>query len=796
MKQEARPMRASTDHSFGELLSRHRHARGWTQEELAERAGMSSRGISDLERGARLTPQPYTILQLIDAFGMSSVEREVFQAAAQKPSRSSSIGRKTPVSNLPHPSTPFIGRRRELETVVAMMRQPEIRLLTLTGTGGTGKTRLAIQAAADLLPDYTDGVIFVALAAVTDPALVPSAIIQSFEIRETTNRTLPEALSGRDMLLVLDNFEQVAPAATTIATMLDLCPKITILVTSRAPLQVSAEHEFPVPPFALPDMDRLPGFEELAQYDVIQLFSNRARAVQPAFELDERNVAAVASIASRLEGLPLAIELAAARSKVLSPRAMLDRLERRLPLLTNGAHDAPARHHTLRNAIAWSYDLLDRDSMALFRRLSVFAGGFSLAAATAVLSFPGDALPELAVLDQVSLLVDRSLVVRANHVSDDPRFTMLETLREFAHEQLVASGELPRMAEAHVQYFHHLAREAEPQLTESGQLEWFNLLEMELPNIRLALEWAMTHQPAMALELSGALVRFWDHHSHIQEGLFWLESAIAAGHDGQGQYRAKALWGAGVLRLIEGDLEKSRHFLTASLALARESGDDYVTGFALNGLGSVSLNSGDPVLARTYHEEGLMVLRRVGDKDGIAALLGNLGYGALVRGDIDQAIEFCSESLSLYRELGSDHGVASTLGNLGRSWLESGDTTSARAMLLEGLMLGQDIGNKWYITLCMEGLAGAAVLDQQWECGVRLFGAVEMISTRSHVTLPPFDLRTNARFLALAESQLDRSTFDAAWNAGQAMSIEDAITDAIDSTGSLSGSGTDLFSIE
>lgn len=619
---------------FAELLGRFRHATGMTQEALAERAGISTRGISDLERGVKRRPQRETVRRLLAALDLSPQERDAFTSAARLQNDSASLARATPrnvrpLSNLPLPSTPLIGRMREVSDASALLLHPDVQLVTLTGVAGTGKTRLAIEAATQIADHFGDGVCFISLSSITDPQLVSAVVARSLGVREITDRVVMEALARRQMLVVLDNFEQVLAASPFVANLIAMAPHLKVLITSRAPLGISAEHEFPISPFPLPGSELLASAEAFAQGEAVELFIARARSVQPNLALTQDNLDAIARICIRLDGLPLAIELAAARSKLLSPKAILSRLEKRLPLLTGGGSDLPERHQTLRGAIAWSYNLLERDTQTLFRRLSICVEGFALEAA-AVTLLAGESSPELelAILDQLAVLVDRSLVLRKDQPDGEPRFMMLETIREFGLEQLELSGRMWHVRQTHMGFYATLAQNAEPRLTAAGQRAWFERLESDHANLRLALAWAIEQQDDIGLAMATALIRFWDHHSHLQEGQMWLEAALSIGGSSPTALRAKAQWGVGVLSLVEGRYGRAETFLSRSLATARLAGDRSAAGLALNGLGSVALHNGEPDRAKDLHEEGLSLLRKIDDRDGIAASLGGPGYGA------------------------------------------------------------------------------------------------------------------------------------------------------------------------
>ncbi len=623
--------------SFGDLLRRHRLAAGLTQEELAERAGLSARGISDLERGTRSVPRKDTLALLLDALRLPAPERATLLAAARRravPRSSPAPADDLPVAPLPVPVTPIVGRERETIEVTALLRRPNVRLLTLTGPGGTGKTRLAIRVAEELGAEFADGVAFVGLAPIADPALVLPAMAQALGVRGGGNRPpaeqLASALRDRELLLVLDNVEQVVGAAPQVADLLAAAPRLTVLATSRIPLRLSAEHRFPVPPLSLLSPSAPPRVEDSAQSEAVSLFVARAQAVRPDFALTEANAAAVAAICARLDGLPLAIELAASRVTVLPLQAMLARLEQRLELLTGGARDAPERQRTMRDAIAWSHDLLSPEEQALFQRLAVFVGGWTLDGAEAVCR-RGDGA---SVLEGVSSLVDSSLV-RLDETADvQGRYGVLETVREFGLERLAASGEESAVRRRHADWCVALAEGAEANLWGPGQGRWFARLEVEHPNLRAALGWLLdTGEREMALRLATPLAFFWYVHGHLAEARIWLDRAIATG-GGSREAQAEVLARASGLAHAQGDAAAAMRWADASLTLWREIGDAGPgLAFALCQRGIAGFWSGDVDLAAAAYDEALTLFRSLDNGPWTAQVLTNLAAVARARGD-------------------------------------------------------------------------------------------------------------------------------------------------------------------
>ena len=579
--------------TFGDLLRRERRALGLTQAELAERAQLSERAISDMERGLK-TPHRTTLRLLAEGMELSPEQMAALEAARQMRGQPSGPVHGPLQHDLPVPRTSFIGREGVLADVRRLIGSTTTgaRLLTLTGPGGTGKTRVALEAARAMLDDYPDGVHFVRLASIADARLVGTTIALALGVagegRQPPLEVLKNYLRDRRVLLVLDNFEQVLGAAVDIADLLSACPRLHVLVTSRAPLRLLGEQELAVPPLGLPDAaDHASSAPEASE--AVRLFVERASAVKPDFALNEENAVAVSEICRRLDGLPLAIELAAARSRLLSPRSMLGPLERRLHLLTGGARDAPARQQTLRNTIAWSYDLLEPDEQALFRRLAVFVGGCSLEAAASVCD-------QDHILDLVDSLVAKSLLRSVGATDGELRLGMFETIREFGLEQLAWTGELEPQRRRHAEYFLSLAERAEPALGGPDARSWLDRLELEHDNLRAALEWSLG-QPAgeTALRLVAAMARFWWIAGHFGEGSRWSHRALADSAT-RSRARMRALHGGGWLAHVQRDSGTARRLLEESLSIAEELCEAGRVGFFVNGLGLVARESGSEAL--------------------------------------------------------------------------------------------------------------------------------------------------------------------------------------------------------
>lgn len=712
-----------TQERFGSLVRRYRRRAELTQEGLAERAGLSVRAVRDIERGSKHQPRPETIQLLLDALAVPEDERAVLEGAH--------VGPRNPASSLwgdPHPQavtlplqpTSFIGRVQELKEVESLLNREEVRLLTLTGTGGVGKTRLALRAAEDVADTYPDGVWFVSLAPLGDPGQVPAGIASTLAIKEMRGVPILDGvtayLRSKTLLLVLDNFEHLLPASDAVSHLLATCARLTILVTSRTVLHLAAEHEYPVPPFRLPTSTCLSGTDAFAQYDAIQLFAQRARAVKPTFQLTEDNVSAVAGICHRLDGLPLAIELAASRIRLFPPPALLQRLSSRLSLLTGGASDLPTRLQTVRSAIDWSYHLLNDREQALFARLSVFAGGCTFEAAEAVCNVEGN----LDMLEGLTSLVEKNLLRQEG--AEEPRFTMLETLREYATEQLIQRGEQGSLLQRHAQYFTALAEEAEPKLNGSEQRVWLERLECDHDNLRAALAWCLeqtdqaqgekgAQAAEVVLRLAASLHFFWLFHEHHREGLMWLEQVLTRAAPVRTRARAKALVNAGVLAGLAGNLGESEPFVRQSIALSRQIGDQERLSMALAVLGSSFSCGEEDEQAVAALEESLTLARAVGEPWLVAHALLHTVFRVVNSPAIGQAEERAraraagAEALSLFEATGNRLAAAVMQLSLAQIALREGDYARARTALLACVPTLRTMG--WRSTVA-DGLVGLA----------------------------------------------------------------------------------------
>lgn len=823
---------------FGQWLKQRRKALDMTQQALADCVGCSLATIEKIEGGGRRPSRQVGVL-LAECLRIEPVEREAFVSFARGGSEASPGEEQVAPSPASLPRAPgilpaqpnaFIGREREVDEARDLLLRQEVRLLSMTGPPGIGKTRLALQVAAGLKAELADGVFFVALAPVSDPALVAPAIALSLGLREASGEPLDEVLRGylreRQILLVLDNFEQVVAAKPLLMDLLAGAPRLKLLVTSRTLLRVYGEHEFPVPVMSLPGSPALSSPERLGEFEAVRLFVERARAARPTFALTEQNGPIVAEICARLDGLPLAIELAASRIKVLTPQAMLGRMGSRLKLLSGGPRTLSSRGQTLHDAIAWSYDLLEAAEKSLFRRLAVFVGGWSLEAAEQVCRIGSadggvrnepyaetvSTIPH-SIIDALESLADHSLVRREDG-SDESRFRMLETIREYALERLLESGEAVEVRGRYVAFYRDMVEEAEPQIQGAEQGTWLDRLEVEHGNIRAALELSLgSGDVETAARISSALRRFWYLHGHMSEGRRWLEQVLAAGELPPGLH-ARVLHGLGTLTWSQGEYEAARTHFRASLEISRELDDKHGVANMLHNLAVAALPLGEYDEAQALHEESMQLFRELGDRWSIALSLANLGLVALNRGEYERAHDLLEESLALRRDLGEKQSVAQSLNNLGivvrcrgdyarayslhaeglaiftelgDGWsialshahlglaaLGQGDNSTASGHFIRGVRIGDELGARQVIAPCLEGLAGVSARTGKGDAAL-LFGAAEAIRESTGAPIAPADRPDYERNLAAARDSASPETFERAWGEGRRLTLQQVV---------------------
>jgi predicted ATPase len=729
-------------------------------------------------------------------------------------------------SNLPAQRTAFVGHESELAAAKELLLRPDARLITVTGPGGIGKTRLALEVVGQVMDHFSGGVYFIPLAALRDPGLITSVIAQTLGVRESGGQSVLDALKESlrsafcaPTLLLLDNFEHLISAGSLVAELLGAAPAVKFLVTSRAALHVYGEHEFPVPPLALPESKTAVPVSALSSYSAMALFASRAAAVKPGFEVTDENSSGIIEICTRLDGVPLAIELAAARVKFLTPSAIRTRLANRLQLLTGGARDLPERQQTLRGTIDWSYDLLSPEEQKLFNRLAVFTGGCTLEGVEAVCDTKGDLGIDL--LDGLASLVDKSLIQQVQFAEGESRFAMLDMIREYALEKLAASGEESPTRRAHAAYFLVLAEEDAAATADAERTEWLRSMDMEHDNLRAALEWLTeTSSAEWALRLGVSMFRYWEQREYLAEGrerlgkILKLDQAAA-----RNNLRSRALFAAGVLAVGQGDYASSVPLLEESVAISTELGDKRGVAVSLNALAvqardrgdsaaSYSLfgrslaiwrESNDPLAvarglsnmanvvklqgdfarARSLYEEALAIFQKLGDRTGAAWTHNYMGDAAHGQSDVAAAQTLYEQALAAFRELGDRWGVASSLGDLGNLARDQKNYPLAHSRYCESMKVFQELGHKRGIARVLEGLAYSAAVESQPERALRLAGAAAVLRQSIGAPLTSAEHERLEKSLEVARQSLAGTAASAAWMDGWVMPLDKAIAEAL-----------------
>ena len=719
-----------------------------------------------------------------------------------------------PLTRLPVPLTSFIGWAGEVERVKSLLQTPDVRLVSLIGPGGAGKTRLGLRVASQLVENFEHGVHFVALAPIRDAGLVAAAIVRALGVKKETGCSAVESLKtflhGRKMLLLLDNFEQVLGAATLISDLLEMNDGLKVLVTSRSILHLYGEQEFEVPPLALPDLQNL-SIHEVSQSPAVALFVERARTVQPDFNLTPHNVSAVAGLCVQLDGLPLAIELAAVRIKLFSPQAIAQRLSDRFTLLAGGGDNLPKRQQTMRNTINWSYDLLTLEEKTLFARLAIFEGGWTLDAAEAIVGTAD-------VLTQLLSLLHKSMLVRCM-VGEEVRFHMLETVREYAREHLNSSAEAELLRERHLNYYLKLAQIAQPELENAQSQVWLERLDQEHDNLRAALQWALEreNQRDTAVTLAATLGIFWKNRGYWSEGRRWLNAALAHGGNASPLVRAQALREAAWLALVQGDYiqaekflgmahelwggleddpnftcmmglildgqgkyEQARALLASRLESYRQLGDRKSSAFSLHLLGQIAMKHANYALAQHYMQACLALRYELGIQPDIARSLLTLGHIMRLQGNDEQAGEYYRESLAIFEQVNLKWGIAHCLLNLGKIACAQKAYEEARSFYQKTLKIFEELGDRYSMACNLEAQASLAAEQMQIERAARLWGAAQALRKELNTPMPPadysqFEAQVKNIWENLAVSAQSDAKFSAAWEAGGAMLLADLV---------------------
>ena len=771
--------------TFGQWLKQRRKALDITQEELAQCVGCAVVTIYKIEADDR-RPSKQIAGLLAQHLAIPPPDRDAFVTFARTGPQAAASAMPWgtpfhPPNNLPSPPTPLIGRVNDIAAVGKRLLRDDTQLLTLVGPPGIGKSRLGLAVAFAVLDAFPDGVFLILLAPLHDPDDMPTAIVQALGLQEADPisplERLKHHLTDKQLLLVLDNFEQILAAAPYIADLLAVCPFIKCLITSRAPLRIRRERQYPVPALTLPDLSHLPEAEDLHQIAAVELFVERARAVQPDFAITSENVQPVAVLCRRLGGVPLAIELISARVKLLPPAHLLARLHGHLMLYSDGLRDLEPRHRTLSKAIGWSYDLLDTQEQSLFSRLGVFAGGWTLEAAEAVCQ------PATSVIDGLASLLDKSLLQKLVGMSNEPRYTMLEVVREYALERLAENGESRTIQLRYARFFLQLAKTPRGVLPPTvPQALWLNQMDLEYDNLRAALKWCFANDLELGLHLATAVGDYWIKRGRLIEGRFWIEKYINAC---RGSVKVlldslrEALRCASVLAYFQDDMAAVREHAEALRELGRERKDKASLAFALFFLGQDALQQEHFEQAKPLFEQSLALSRQIEDNGHTASTLLMLGLVAGGQKDYPQALAYNAESLAMYQRLGDRWLESFILENTADIWAEQGDYQKARALSQRSLSISQELGDRRTLSQILEQLAGLFDLEGDSQRATHLLGAVEALREIISVPVEPLDRAKRERLVARLRTSLDENTFATAWTEGKLMTLEQAVMYAL-----------------
>ena len=773
--------------SFGEWLKRQRLGRGWTRDQLAHQIGCAAITLRKIEAEER-RPSAQIVERLTEIFNIPPNERKAFlrfsrgdwtkapsEQRGETPWHNST---QPPRTNLRAPLTSFIGRDKEVADVREYLSNPDTRLVTLVGPPGIGKTRLSLAVARASLPEFRDGVFFVGLAPLEDQSLVALTIVQALGFVATHDRSpteqLKDEIGDKHILVILDNVEHVLDTTAILASaLLSACPRLKILTTSREAIRSPGEWLYPVPALNMPTPTELQSMDMdgLSRFSAIQLFAERGRAVRPDFRLDADNVRAVTAICSQLDGLPLAIELIAARLRWMSAKALLSQLTDQLVLSTDGMRAVPARQKKLLNAIGWSYNSLPENEQTLFRRLGVLVGGWTLEAAQSICA--GDGLETNDIPALLTRLLEKSLV-SLQEQGGQARYQMLVTIHQYAHKKLSESEEAERARNRHLDFFLNLAEEAEVKLHGSQQPVWLERLEVELDNLRAALRWGFGNRTEAGFRLAGALWLFWFMHAHFTEGRRWYDQALSLSGDSSPEIRMRLLTGAASSALGREDYEQTRILSQQSLELAREQENEWGIAMSLHHLGAAATHYGDFKQAQTLLEEGLVLSHKIGNWALADYMLADLAFLAITQGDYERASAFYEEDLALSQKHQDRWGSCYALGNLSSIAYTQGDFGRAKALGAQALALAYELGDGRMISFRLLDLGMVMFRLGQPEIAAKLIGTAEVLAVNTGIPFQPEE-----DIMAEIRTQLSESTFEGLQSEGRAMTVDQAIALAL-----------------